>query len=80
MTIAIDGREYSLIRIVDPWGTTLRYDYYSNETEEPDLTFSRRGQTIRNFPLITSAGPDREFGTDDDITNRDKTRAAEYTP
>ncbi len=74
-----DNRSYPWIRVIDPWGTPLRYDYYSNYVEE-SLTFNHRTQTIRNFPLITSAGPDREFGTDDDITNRDKTKAAEYTP
>ena len=80
LKITVDGRDYPWTRVIDPWGMTLRYDYYSNKTEESVLTFSRRGQTIRNFPLITSAGPDGEFGTDDDITNRDKTKAAEYVP
>lgn len=86
LTIKVDGtiidpvREYPWLRVVDPWGTPLRYDYYDeNEvlTNTP-ASYGRAKQTIRNFPLITSAGPDEEFGTDDDITNRDKTKAAEY--
>ena len=66
-----DGREYPLLRIIDPWGETLQYDYYDEEpppltqTQIDDMQDSRRV-----FPLITSAGPDRIFGTDDDITNR----------
>ena len=52
---------YSLLRIIDPWGETLRYDYYDDYTE-PD--------EARNFPVITSAGPDGVFGTDDDIASR----------
>ncbi len=80
LKITVDGRDYPWTRVIDPWGTPLRYDYYSNQIEELSPSFSQRAQTIRNFPLITSAGPDREFGTDDDITNRDKTKAAEYVP
>jgi len=80
MTINIDGRQYGLIRVVDPWGRTLRYDYYSNKKEDPGLRFNQRSQTIRNFPQITSAGPDGIFDTSDDITNREKTKGATYQP
>jgi len=62
-----EARVYQLLRLVDPWGRTLRYSYYENDHEdsdEPDI-----GER-RNFPLITSAGPDGVFGTRDDITNR----------
>ena len=76
LMITVDDRDYPWIRVIDPWGTALRYDYY----DEDETDFSDRKETIRNFPLITSAGPDREFVTDDDITNRDKTKAAEYVP
>ena len=37
----------------DPWGNTIQYE--------------KRG--ARKRPKLTSAGPDGEFGTDDDITN-----------
>ena len=58
---SIEGaRIYPLFRVLDPWGTTLRYDYYDEDAPEDK----------RTFPLITSAGPDKKFGTDDDITNR----------
>jgi len=61
--ILIDGRVYPLLRIIDPWGKTLRYDYYDETTLDPD--------SKRTFPVITSAGPDRNFNTPDDITGRD---------
>ena len=65
MTIFIDNKEYPLLRIIDPWGTTLRYDYY----EETGL-YAERMESKKTFPVITSAGPDKEFGSADDITNR----------
>ena len=34
-----------------------------------DIKFEKRG---KKRPLLTSAGPDGEFGTDDDITNIEK--------
>lgn len=55
---------FPLLRIIDPWGTTLHYDYYNELIPDPKMK--------RNFPLITSAGPDRIFGTGDDISNRSK--------
>ena len=56
---------YPFTRIIDPWGTTLRYDYYQkdNTTGYPILG------TKRTFPVITSAGPDKQFDTADDISN-----------
>lgn len=51
-----------LVRIIDPWGITLKYDYYNEVSLDP---LSRR-----NFPEITSAGPDKKFGTADDISSR----------
>ena len=43
---------------IDPWGTEIKY-------EKP------KG---KKRPLLTSAGEDREFGTEDDITNKDKNK------
>ena len=40
--------------IYDPWGTPLDYRYAPGD----------------NFPELVSAGPDKIFGNDDDITNR----------
>jgi prepilin-type N-terminal cleavage/methylation domain-containing protein len=40
--------------IYDPWGTTLDYIYVLGD----------------QFPVLLSAGPDRNFGTDDDMSNR----------
>ena len=51
-----------LSRVIDPWGTTLKYDYYD------EVTLNLRSKRV--FPLITSAGPDRRFGTTDDISSR----------
>jgi len=62
--IEVDEKRYPLLRIIDPWGETLRYDYY----DEDDLPLDP--DEARNFPVIISAGPDRIFGTDDDITSR----------
>ncbi len=65
--ISIDGKAFSpLLRFIDPWGTTLRYDYY--DESEPDPILREKGK--RTFPVIVSAGPDRKFGTTDDISNR----------
>ena len=47
------NQQRDLVRFVDPWGTSLWY----------------RHQTGWAFPQIISAGPDRVFGTDDDIKN-----------
>ena len=66
MTITIAGGDpWPLFRVVDSWGKTLRYDYY-------DETKTKQGKldSRRNFPVITSAGADGEFNTDDDITSR----------
>ena len=71
MEINVDGREYSLLRIIDPWGETLRYDYY--DEEPPPLSEAEIDTMIedaRTFPVIISAGPDGVFGTDDDIASR----------
>lgn len=63
LVIRIDDANYPLLRIIDPWGRTLRYDYYDDPNNlDPD--------EARTFPVITSAGPDGIFGTDDDIKSR----------
>lgn len=41
--------------LYDPWGTALDYKY---------------DKSSDNFPELTSAGPDKKFGTADDITNK----------
>jgi prepilin-type N-terminal cleavage/methylation domain-containing protein len=66
MTVTIGGKTYPLLRVIDPWGTTLRYDYYNELEINPILR--QRGK--RTFPLITSAGPDKKFGNTDDISSR----------
>ena len=71
LQINVDGRVYPLLRLVDPWGRTLRYDYY--EEHPPPLSASDvddMQDSKRSFPLITSAGPDGIFGNSDDITNK----------
>ena len=55
-------KEYPLLRIIDSWGTTLKYDYYDEVTLNP--------RSKRTFPVITSAGPDKKFGNTDDISSR----------
>jgi len=61
INIIFNGKEYSLLRILDPWGTALQYRYYYDYSPPEDKW---------TFPVITSAGPDRIFGTTDDITSR----------
>jgi type II secretory pathway pseudopilin PulG len=52
--------EVPLVRIVDSWGTAFRYTYAPGD----------------NFPVITSAGPDKDFGDtivgkqEDNITSK----------
>ena len=59
-----DLRVYPLLRVVDSWGKTLRYDYYLEDpTSSPDI------DTRRNVPVITSAGRDGIFDTIDDVSN-----------
>ena len=55
-------KNYSMFRVIDPWGTTFKYDYYDEVTLNP--------RSKRTFPVITSAGPDKQFGTTDDISSR----------
>ena len=52
--ILINGVNYPLIHIIDPWKCPLRYTYKDSD----------------NFPLIESTGPDRDFNTPDDISSR----------
>jgi len=69
--IEVDEKRYPLLRIIDPWGETLRYDYY--DEEPPPLSEAEIDTMIedaRNFPVIISAGRDGVFGTDDDIESR----------
>ena len=59
--INIGGTEYDLPRYVDPWkrgpglpGMSIRYEYLPGTA----------------FPVLTSAGPDGEFDTPDDVTSK----------
>jgi prepilin-type N-terminal cleavage/methylation domain-containing protein len=58
-------------RIIDPWGTPLRYDYYPECADYTGggLYKDYRDSAKRTFPVITSAGPDKQFDTADDISN-----------
>ena len=60
-------KDYFTKRILDPWGTALRYDYYNSVPGNYSLWF----ETRRTFPLLISAGPDKEFNTPDDIVSRE---------
>jgi len=59
---------YAFNRIIDAWGTTIVYDYYDESLSDTGERYNSR----RNFPLLISAGPDKRFGTDDDIKSRIK--------
>jgi prepilin-type N-terminal cleavage/methylation domain-containing protein len=68
---------YPFTRIIDPWKTPLRYDYYLEYADYvlayPTKNWSDylgyRDSAKRAFPVITSAGPDKQFDTADDISN-----------
>ncbi len=49
-----EGGTADVRSIRDPWGTVMDYVYMPNDT----------------FPELSSAGPDRQFGTGDDISNK----------
>lgn len=80
MKLVIDGIEYPLLRVVDPWrergttaktGKTLRYDYYDEVPPPLDPgKIKKMKDTEKTFPVITSAGPDGIFDTTDDISSR----------
>ena len=63
LVITITGvGDVGLFRVVDTWNMPLRYIRYRDPA---NLTVENT-----NFPLLRSAGPDRVFGTADDIVNR----------
>jgi prepilin-type N-terminal cleavage/methylation domain-containing protein len=66
------SQELPFMRFIDPWKTPLRYDYYPDFTDYTGggVYKDYRDSVKRTFPVITSAGPDKKFGTKDDITNR----------
>jgi len=66
MKITVDQTDYPLFRIIDPWGKTLKYDYY----DEDEMDVEDRYDSRRAFPVITSSGPDGVFDTLDDLTNK----------
>lgn len=51
----IGSTDYDLPRFVDAWGMSVRYQYVP---------------TADSFPQVISAGPDKVFGTPDDIENK----------
>jgi prepilin-type N-terminal cleavage/methylation domain-containing protein len=65
------------LRINDPWKMPLNYDYYPDledyQAEYPSATWEQyveyRNRAKLTFPVITSAGADKRFGTNDDIIN-----------
>jgi len=54
-SVLVRGDSNKPRQIRDVWGTELDYVYVPGD----------------NFPELISAGPDRDFGTGDDISNRD---------
>lgn len=48
------GVTYNVPRFIDAWGMSLRYEYLDNYP----------------YPKIMSAGPDKIFGTSDDLSNQ----------
>ncbi len=52
--MVIGGVTYTVPRFIDAWGMSLRYEYLDNYP----------------YPKIMSAGPDKIFGTSDDLSNQ----------
>jgi type II secretory pathway pseudopilin PulG len=52
--VRVDAGPPGVSRICDPWGTALDYFYGPDD----------------QFPELTSAGPDKRFGTADDINSK----------
>jgi hypothetical protein len=55
------------MRFIDPWGKSLHYDYYEDTILNALTPDPAKKKT---FPVVTSAGADKRFGTNDDIINR----------
>jgi len=68
--IKINGISQPLFRFVDPWDKAIKYDYYNELAPYTYYTGRPREKSIKSFPTLTSAGPDGEFGTLDDIKSR----------
>lgn len=71
LKIIVATKGYPFYHFIDPWGKAIHYDYY-DENADFNATFPApdRIETKRNFPVLTSAGFDGIFDTDDDITSR----------
>jgi prepilin-type N-terminal cleavage/methylation domain-containing protein len=69
--VAGNTMTYPLMRVIDPWGRTLRYSYYKNTLETDSNEPVWADKETRNFPVLTSAGPDGIFGTADDVSSKD---------
>ena len=70
ITVTPGAKKYPLLRVIDPWGITLRYSYYRNTQVETIPSTEPEQVSPRTFPVVISAGPDKEFGTADDIKSR----------
>jgi hypothetical protein len=71
--IGDDSRPFEpLLRVVDPWGTTLRYTYYEYIYDPSNPNGPPIKVVLKSFPVLTSAGPDKTFDTDDDISTDDR--------
>jgi prepilin-type N-terminal cleavage/methylation domain-containing protein len=78
IVIGSKQRAYPLICVLDPWGKPLRYDYYMNRKDFNKIygnlplsdyyIFATENKNV--FPVLSSAGPDGEWNTSDDIKSR----------
>ncbi|MBN2512818.1 MAG: type II secretion system protein [Sedimentisphaerales bacterium] len=60
LKMVMGGKTYDLPRFVDAWGISLRYEYISKEVSAGNFY---------PYPKMMSAGPDKVFGTSDDLSN-----------
>jgi type II secretory pathway pseudopilin PulG len=65
------SKAFPLYRIIDAWKTPLQYDNYSEQWAHRTQTeFNKMQDSRKSFPVLISAGPDKIFGTPDDIKSR----------
>ena len=75
--IGQQARNYPLMRILDPWGNTLRYHYYISYQDFRRISagglneyYEFLTENKESVPILISAGPDGEWWTGDEITSR----------
>jgi len=70
MGLSIDSVDYPFYYVADPWKTPLRYSRTWVDPTQSRTAANFKGYT-KDFPKLESAGPDKKFDTEDDITSKE---------